>query len=363
MSSDRRVRRVLVTGAGGVGGVNFVRALRASPEKFFVVGTDYNEYYLLFPEVDVRVKSPRHDDPKFITLIKSLVSEYCIEFIHPQPEVEVEVLSQYVHELGARTLIPPSDTVKVCRDKYLTYLKLKKCGIPVPETYLVTNLDEVDRVVKDLGGRVWVRARKGAGGRLSLPCTSSTEVKLWIELWSRRGIPIEDFIVQEYLPGRDLAWDSLWYNGELIMSFVRERIHYIFPHISPSRVTGTPTVSKIVRYDKVNEICVRAVKALCDKPQGFFCIDLKEDSEGNPRITEVNIKAHTTVGLWSFVASRVLKLPPYYNMVYTYVKLGLGDEVPLSEIPKFDIYPEITLLRHIDCGVWIIKNGEKIRVL
>ena len=39
--------RVLVTGAGGVGGINFVRTLKIAPEDVFVVGTDYNEYYLM----------------------------------------------------------------------------------------------------------------------------------------------------------------------------------------------------------------------------------------------------------------------------------------------------------------------------
>jgi len=33
------MERILVTGAGGIGGVNFVRALRASKEEFFIAGT------------------------------------------------------------------------------------------------------------------------------------------------------------------------------------------------------------------------------------------------------------------------------------------------------------------------------------
>ena len=46
------MKKILVTGSGGIGGVNFVRALRATKEKFFIVGTDFNRYYLEFPDVD-----------------------------------------------------------------------------------------------------------------------------------------------------------------------------------------------------------------------------------------------------------------------------------------------------------------------
>ena len=36
------MKKILVTGSGGIGGVNFVRALRATDEDFFLVGTDFN---------------------------------------------------------------------------------------------------------------------------------------------------------------------------------------------------------------------------------------------------------------------------------------------------------------------------------
>ena len=42
------MKNILVTGSGGIGGVNFIRALRATKENFFIVGTDFNQYYLEF---------------------------------------------------------------------------------------------------------------------------------------------------------------------------------------------------------------------------------------------------------------------------------------------------------------------------
>ena len=49
---------------------------------------------------------------------------------------------------------------------------------------------------------------------------------------------------------------------------------------------------------------------------------------------------------------------------YLYTKIGLG-EISDPEILGNDIYPKETLLvRHIDCGDWIIKDdGTKVQVL
>ena len=67
------MKKILVTGSGGIGGVNFVRALRATDEEFFLVGTDFNQYYLEFPDVNLRVNTPRHSDPTFLPQIKKIV--------------------------------------------------------------------------------------------------------------------------------------------------------------------------------------------------------------------------------------------------------------------------------------------------
>jgi len=51
------MNRILVTGAGGIGGVNFVRALRSTKENFHIVVKDFNRYYLQFGDLDDRILS------------------------------------------------------------------------------------------------------------------------------------------------------------------------------------------------------------------------------------------------------------------------------------------------------------------
>jgi len=161
-------RRILVTGAGGIGGVNFINAARIAGD-YFIVGLEHDEYYLHLPKVDVKFRSPRHDDPSFIPLVKELVDRYSIEFVHPQPEVEVEVIASNKAELGgAKTLLPSPDVVKVARDKLRTAEALRRAGVSAPET-VVFSPEEVEELLHR-HGRVWVRLRRGlVGGLASQP--------------------------------------------------------------------------------------------------------------------------------------------------------------------------------------------------
>jgi carbamoyl-phosphate synthase large subunit len=351
------LHKILVTGAGGIGGVNFVRALR-SMNKFYIVGTDHSPYHIKFNKLDNEYISPRHDSEEFIPLIKDIIKHDKIEFIHPQPEVEAEVIANHKNELETRTYLPSPKVFEICRDKYDTAKMLKPSRLS-PKTKLYT---ESEKAFEDLGKPVWIRARTGAGGRLSVPCESPEEAKAWVNFWvGKKKASVEDFIMQEYLPGRDYAWDSLWYKGELVTSYSRMRLEYIFPHLSPSGITGTPDVSKIVHNKMINEASVKAVKIVDPKPHGFYCLDLKEGMDQKLYVTEINVKAHTTLALWSYIATKYLKLPEWSNISYLYVKIGLGSE-EFKDIRKYDIYPEDTLLlRHIDVGVKIILSNGKIQ--
>lgn len=356
------LHRILVTGAGGIGGVNFVRALRYM-NNFYIVGTDHFPYHIKFNELDKEYISPRHDSDDFIPLIEDIVRNDKIEFVHPQPEVEAEVIAYYKNELGTRTYLPSPESFKICRDKYNTAKMLQPLGL-APKTELYAAI-EMEEAFEEMGEPVWIRTRMGAGGKLSLPCERSEEAKAWVNLWIGKGkARREDFIVQEYLPGRDYAWDSLWYDGELVTSYSRSRLEYIFPHISPSGITGTPAVSQIVHDKRINEAAVKATKVVDPKPHGFYCLDLKEGRNGKLYVTEINVKAHTTLALWSHIATEYIKLPKWSNISYLYVKIGLGT-AEFKDVSKYDIYPEgTTLLRHIDVGVKIIlPNGQVHKIL
>jgi biotin carboxylase len=359
--------RILVTGSGGLAGVNFVRALRASPKRYYIIGSDYNKFHILYPDVDARYLTPRHDDRSFIPRIAEIAKKEKADFLHPQPSSEAYVISSMRRKVPCTVYLPEARVMEIGQDKLLSQKRLKARGVPVARTVQVRGKADVREAFSRLGKPLWVRARHGAGGRLSLLCNNATEATLWIELWVRRGGgTYDEFIIQEYLPGRNIAWDSLWKDGELVTSYSRERLEYPFKHISPSGITGTPSVSRIIHHSGLNEAGQNAVKAIDPKPNGAYSVDVKESSGGKPCITEVDAgKFHSTMPLWGYIAVRHLKLPDYANLADLYVRLGMGEEV-LDMPPRYDLIPDgYYLLRDMDVGayLWREDDGSKVKVL
>jgi len=360
--------RVLVTGAGGIGGVNFVRALRFGAEKskigIFLVGTEFNEYYIDLPDLDEAIKSPRHSDPSFLPLLRKLISKYKVDFLHPNPSSEAKVVANNLPQLKAKTYLP--NWRSISPDKETIWKKLKTKQVPVPETRSVNSIDELEGIFKELGSPLWLRPKEGAGARLALKVNSAEEALHWIKLNLSQGRTkaIGEYILQSYLPGRDLAYDSLWYHGKLIAGSARQRLEYPLKHISLTGLTGTPSVARTIQEEKISKIGFASVKALDSEPHGFFSTDIKEDEGGEPYVTEVDGKWHTTAPLWGYAFAKAKK-DNFYNVAFSYLLIGTGRKTP-SEIRSSDnLYPEgYALIRQMDSGV-ILKDpkGKVTRIL
>ncbi|MBS7248673.1 MAG: hypothetical protein QXN15_10840 [Candidatus Jordarchaeales archaeon] len=342
------MKRILVTGAGGPAGVNFIKSLRLAPEKFFIVGSDVNKYHLELPDCDARYLVPPYSHPEYIDKLNKIIKAEDIEFIHPQPDVEVRVISESREKLKAKTFLPRKETVRICQDKKATAEIWEREGIPVAKTFPVEDEESLKKAAKVLGFPFWLRATSGAGGRGSTPCHNLETAAAWIKYWRSRGANWE-FIAQEYLPGRNIAFHSIWKNGELIVSQARERLEYIYPSLAPSGVTGTPSVAVTIERDDVNRIATECILAVDDKPNGVFCVDLKENREGVPCPTEINAGRFFTTSLFFPQAG--------LNMPYIYVKLAYDEEMP--KLKKYNALPSgLYWIRHMDSGPILVREGE-----
>jgi len=342
------MENVLISGIGGVGGVNFSAAL-ACTKQYRIFGTDYFKLHQIFPEATKVFSSPKHTDPQFIPTLRKIIKEQKISFLHCFPTSEA--LQVRLLGVPCKTLLPTYQAMTLAFDKYESTILLTKAGIKTPKLYKYEE--------KDYSFPVWIRARRGAGGARSLCCYDQEDINAWLHIWSHYGENTpEDYVIQEYVKGSDIAWDSLWFNGKLLASFARERVEY---HSRGLGKGGSPTAARIIHDESVNSIGVSAVKALDEKPHGFYCIDLLR-KESEVYVTEVNIgKAHTTLPLWGLaMQKRFGNL--MFNLAYLYTELGLGHFV--SAVSMFDIYPEdYFLVRDVDCGSWLYNEKDgKIRI-
>ncbi|MCU0309244.1 MAG: hypothetical protein MUE51_16055 [Thermoleophilia bacterium] len=341
------MRRVLVTGAGGPAGVNFVRSLRASGRAYHIVGTDIDRFHLEWPDLDGAYESPRTDDPGYVRFLNDVIAREGIDLVHPQPDGEVRRISDVRDELDARTFLPAQATVATCQDKLASARAWEAAGIRTLPAVAVAGREDLERAAAELGLPLWLRATTGAGGRGSTPMESVEVGEHWLAYWRLRGRDW-DFVAEPMLPGANLAFTSLWRDGEPVCSQVRERLEYIYPYLAPSGVTGTPVLAVTRDRPDAEAIALRAVRAVDPSASGVFCVDLKEDAAGVPWPTEINCGRFFTTSYF-FTAAGV-------NIPDAYVRLAFGE--PPWDAPPPRLEPGLHWARHIDCPAVLVREGD-----
>jgi len=355
------VKRILVTGAGGPAGVNFIMSLRIVSERFFIVGTEANQDYLHLASTDKKYSVPTAMESNYIDELNYIIRKEKVEFVHPQPDIEVAVISENRERLEADVFLPAKKTIRTCQDKLETAKLWLKKNVPVARIIELRKESDVDKAFQELGGTIWIRARHGAGGRGSTPASSRETALPWIKYWRSRQKDWE-FIAQERLPGRNIGFHSLWKNGELITSMARERIEYIYPNLAPSGVTGTPAIQRTIHDKIVNKIGTEAVLAIDPNFQGIACVDLKDNKEGTPCATEINAGRMFTTSFFFSYASKALRKDYFANIPYLYIKAAYNEKMP--KMPQYDTLPKgVYWIRHIDAPAKLVRDGKIIGMM
>ncbi len=345
--------RVLIAGAGGPAGINFIESLRMSDRPFTLVGTDTNRWHLELPRVDERYVVPPAGSPRYLPALQRILEKDQIDVLHAQPDVEVAVLSEHRDELPARTFLPARETIRLSQDKLQTQERLEFARVPVPHSERVTRLQDIPEILarlRQVEGPVWLRAIRGAGSRGAVPVQTARHAQDWIHYWSTmKGLRVRDFMMAEFLPGREFAFQSLWKEGRLLTSACRQRLEYLFGHLTVSGQTSSPSVAVTVHDDRVNRTATEAVRAVDPKATGVFCLDLKENADRVPCVTEINAgRFFTTSNFFAKLGA---------NMPADLIRLALGEEIPPR--PEFDAVPaDMTWVRSVDAPPTLVRGGQ-----
>lgn len=348
--------RVLITGAGGSAAYNFHDCLKLDKQKHYVVGCDMKPQHLELIDVNKRYLVPGVNDLGYIDAINRIIDKEKIDFLHPQPDVEVAFWCQTENQkkVPAKIFLPPAEAVEACHDKMAFNEILTKKGVAVPEAYPINSQqdlkDALEKLLK-IQPKIWLRATRGAGSRGSLPINSYYQGDAWIDYWRNfRGIDYGDFMASEFLPGHEYAWQSLWYEGELITAQARERLEYIFGNLTPSGQTSSPSVAKTVNRDDINQTGQAAVRAVSDKPHGVFCVDMKEGADGVPKVTEINPgRFFTTSNFFAHAGS---------NMPAMYLELAMSGQLSHKPQQLNPLPDDLFWVRMIDMGFKLVKDGQ-----
>ncbi|MFQ5977089.1 MAG: ATP-grasp domain-containing protein [Candidatus Heimdallarchaeota archaeon] len=351
--------RILVLGSCGPPGANFIKSLKITEHPYYVVGSDSNSYHAigLSPQSDVTYLIPLVKKPDaLIDRINAIIDFEKVEFVHPQPDVLVRFVSDHRDRIKARSSLPSKKTVDICQNKWESAKKWLDSGIPCPQTVSVSSIGELDAGLDEISYPCWVRATTGAGGRGSSLVANRETVEAWMRYWESRTEKM-DFILQEYLPGRNVACQTLWSDGEIISCLARTRLEYIYPFLAVSGVTGTPVVAKNLHLSKNEQKLIQDIVLSVDEnATGLFCIDLKADKKGELNPTEINTGRFFTTSagfalLGKFLGKWVGNTP------HLYVQQAL--EKPIPKVSQFNGLPEDWYyIRHIDVGSYWIPEED-----
>src|SRR2546422_2987747 len=299
------MKSILVTGGGGSAGHNVCWSLRVSKDgrSLVLTGGDVDRSGIeLNMCLDYSSHLPGANDRVYIAGLNKVIENEKVELVMPQPDPEVERVSNDRSRIRARIFLPDSETVSTCLDKFAALSRWHESGLrqkPIP----ISHDDSSNmRKLRLLDYPCWIRAREGAGGLMSCKATSPIIAEYWVKFHWDQGIKA-NFVAEEYLPGRDFCFMSLWNKGGLVTSMIRERLSWVGHRIVGSG--GTSKLNRVVHLDTVNKKAVEAISAVSKKPHGIFCVDLKEDAKAVPCPTEVNCRFTTNVHYLSLASIKL----------------------------------------------------------
>jgi hypothetical protein len=157
--------------------------------------------------------------------------------------------------------------------------------------------------------------------------------------------------ISEYLPGRHLANQMLYYRGEYLKGALVECVEYVMAGIAPSKVTGNTSFGRFLNEMDVLSFSREAVTYLCSQlgtePHGVLSFDMKEDARGHPKVTEINIRHMAYTGIMARVG---------FDLVHDTLRLLTEGPSHVAREPYFRFEKPYTFLRDVDVEPIIVDD-------
>jgi carbamoyl-phosphate synthase large subunit len=280
---------ILVLGAGGNASRNYIKSLRLNKDFIGkIIGTDISLNATYVSNADKCYLIKESDK---LNSINEIIENEQIDYVHAQPDSEVQFISKNSSQINAKTLNIKKEFIKKYGNKEFTnQMWSEKFGSF--ETYSYVDILENNELFENCiskNGIAWVRKSYGAGSSGALPVNTIKQLHDWINfLVEFKKSNLEDFIVSEYLPGKEFAVQVLFWKGELIHYQPRERLEYFFAKQMVSGQSSTPSIARTVVNKNLKDITLDAIKTIEPNPHGIYCVDLKENNDSSIVPMEVN---------------------------------------------------------------------------
>ncbi len=348
---------ILINGVGGPTPRSIARTLRQFTDykNLKLFGTDINRLAYGLYESDLYDKTfivppAKHED--YWTTIEQIIKENNIELALVHPELEVLEWSRRhteTNDLPCKAFLPNHELCKVLIDKSRMTELLEQTDL-VPKSYVFNSgIQDFTELETTLKYPFWVRATEGSSGLGSLKVNDRAELQNWININPK----VDVFISSTFLPGRNLGVKLLYYKGKLIRSASAERVKYIMSKVAPSGITGNTSYGRLLNEQNLVDVADEAMQILFKKlgveQHGFFTADFKEDENGKPYLTEVNVR---------MVAFNLAFAAGGANFTKDIVDLLMDDTSVTQEYKMYEFEPETIFLRDVDAIPLLMKESD-----
>lgn len=345
--------RVLITGVGGPTPRSFVKSIQnfGSCDKYEFIGTDCNSLSIGLYQKELFAKTylvPRVDSPDYWPAISKIVEKEDIDYAVVLPELEVLEWARCSENGGVPcpSLLPDHKLAEMLVDKSrMTQILAPHGFVPQSFAFQRDHLPEES----ELAFPFWVRSASGSSGLGSLKVGSTQELQNWIHI----NPNVDKFLASEFLPGRNLACKLLYGGGKLLRSAVAERVNYIMSKVAPSGITGNTSFGRLLNDPGVVDVSTRAMDILFEHAgapkNGFFTVDLKEDADGVPKITEVNVR---------FVAFNQCYAAGGANLAEDFMDVMTGNGQFDDSCKQYEFEPGLIFLRDVDELPIVMKESD-----
>jgi hypothetical protein len=354
--------KLLITGVGGPTPRSFALSLLHHSRSIVCqcIGTDVNPLAIGLYQRDIfphtYVIPPARQVEAYWAALEEIINRHQVDAAVILPELEVLAWSQRQEQgsLPCRALIPDRALAEALVDKARMTELLQPSGFVPNSVEFDRNETSLSHLFDQLGSEFWVRSSQGSSGLGSLKIRSVDELHSWIHI----NPGVERFLASSFLPGRNLAVKLLYFNGDLMRSALGERVHYIMAKVAPSGITGNSSFGRLLNEQGPVDIARNAMELLFSatsaRKHGFFTVDLKEDEQGRPYITEINVRHVAFTQCFAAAGA---------NFAEDTIRLIRGDTAFDRSYRQYTFAPGTVFLRDVDATPILMNQSDLLSVV
>ena len=353
--------RILITGVGGPTPASVAVSLKRFSRfaDCWILGVDANPLATGLYRTELFDKTavvPPAGSSDYWSAIDQLVNNHAIDLALVQPEVEVVEWSRRQRDgrLPCEALLPEYDLACLLVDKSAMSDALMNTSLVPASIVLESGFGNLDEVESTLPYPFWIRAASGSSGLGSLLVEDKDSLIGWVKI----NPSVESFLCSEYLPGRNLACKLLYFDGKPVRAACAERVNYIMAKVSPSGITGNTSFGRLLNESALVSGSIEAMDQLFEKAgarkHGFFTLDYKEDSDGNPRITEVNVRNVAFNGCFAQLGA---------NFSEDTVRLVSNDSSFDTMFKEYEFDDDYVFIRDVDVEPRVLRQSDLLSAL